>query len=184
MRTTGPVARAEQTTSAVTSATDDVKAITKAVAYGLRSTQSRPQTVAEITAKLNGRFDDGAVVAAAVEQLESLGALDDVTFARMWVEDRGHRRGYGLTRLRQELRRRQVPEDIAQAALASLGERDELMTASDLARRRAATLPAALEPAAVARRLHAYLVRRGYNQGLANKVAINVSGLARHREWD
>jgi regulatory protein len=171
-------------TPAVTSVTDDVKAIGKAVAFGLRSTQARPQTVAEITAKLHSRFEDDDVVEAAVAQLEAVGALDDAVFARMWVEDRGVNRGYGRARLAQELRRRRVPDEIAEAALSALDERDDLATATELARRRAATLPAKLEPAAVARRLHAYLMRRGYNQGLSNKVAISVSGLDRHRDWD
>jgi len=160
---------------------DDVD---KAVAFGLRSTQNRPQTVAEITAKLRGRFDDGGVVEAAVERLTAAGALDDVAFARMWVEDRGHRRGYGAARLKQELARRLVPEHVAETALATLQERDETETARDLARKRARTMPASLEPAAVARRLQSYLQRRGYNHGLANAVAIEVSGLDRHRDWD
>ena len=175
-------------TPAVTSATDDAKAIVnataKAVAYGLRSTQSRPQTVAEITAKLRSRYDDEVVVEGAVAVLKALGAIDDAVFARIWVEDRGISRGYGRARLAQELRRRQVPDEIAEEALSALDERDDLTTATELARRRAATLPASLEPAAVARRLHAYLMRRGYNQGLSNNVAIAVSGLDRHRDWD
>ena len=158
--------------------------VAKAVAFGLRSTGARPQTVAEITAKLHGRFDDGGVVEAAVEQLTAAGALDDAAFARLWVEDRGERRGYGIARLRRELSRRQVPEDLAEQALALLDDRDHAQTARDLARKRAATLPAKLEPPAVARRLHAYLVRRGYSDGLANVVAIEVSGLERFRRWD
>ena len=162
----------------------DQKAVGKAVAFGLRSTQNRPQTVAEITAKLQGRYDDGGVVEAAVEQLIAAGALDDSAFARMWVEDRGRRRGYGMARLRLELRRRLVPEEVAEAALAALDDRDEVETAVTLARKRFATLPNKLEPEAVARRLQAYLVRRGYGPGLANKIAIQVSGLDRHRDWD
>lgn len=168
----------------MTTTTADPKAIAKAVAFGLRSTSSRPQTVAEITAKLHNRFEDGCVVEAAVEQLTAAGALDDRVFAQMWVEDRGRRRGYGVARLRQELSRRLVPDDVAEQALAALEERDEAATAEALARKRLATLPNKLEPAAVARRLQAYLLRRGYGQGLANKIAISVSGLDRHRDWD
>ena len=160
----------------------DPKAVAKAVAFGLRSTSNRPQTVAEITTKLHSRFDDGCVVEAAVAQLTAAGALDDRVFAQMWVEDRGRRRGYGIARLRQELTRRLVPDEIAEAALADLEDRDEVATA--LARKRFATLPSKLEPAAAARRLQAYLVRRGYGPGLANKIAIQVSGLDRHRDWD
>lgn len=160
------------------------KDVAKAVAFGLRSTQNRPQTVAEMENKLRGRYGDEDVVSAALEQLKAAGALDDRAFARIWVDDRGHRRGYGVARLRQELRRRLVPEPIAEEALASLEERDDLETASELARKRARTFSAKLEPDAVARRLQGYLVRRGYNAGLANKVAIDVSGLDRYRSWD
>ena len=160
------------------------KDIAKAVAFGLRSTSNRPQTEAEITVKLRSRFDDGGVVEAAVGQLLDLGALDDAAFARMWVEDRGRRRSYGVARLRQELSRRQVPDAIAEQALADLEDRDEAQTATELARKRAATMPGRLEPDAVARRLQAYLMRRGYGAGLANRVAIDVSGLDRLRSWD
>ena len=160
------------------------KDVAKAVAFGLRSTQNRPQTVAEMENKLRGRYEDEGVVSAAMEQLTAAGALDDRAFARIWVDDRGHRRGYGAARLRQELRRRLVPEAIAEEALASLEERDDLETATELARKRARTFSAKLEPDAVARRLQGYLVRRGYNAGLANKVAIDVSGLDRYRSWD
>ncbi len=168
----------------MTSTATDDKAVAKAVAFGLRSTQQRPQTVAEITAKLRGRFDDGDVVEAAVERLTAVGALDDGAFARLWVQDRGRGRGYGLARLRQELQRRGVPDHVAEQALGDLAERDETATATELARKRFRTLPTSLEPEAVARRLQAYLMRRGYNHGLANAVAIRVSGLDRHREWD
>jgi regulatory protein len=161
------------------------KKIAKAVAFGLRSTQNRPQTVAEMAKKLRGRYpDDEDIVTAAIEQLKAAGALDDEAFARIWVDDRGHQRGYGAARLRQELRRRLVPEEIAEEALASLDDRDDLATAMELARKRARTFSAKLEPDAVARRLQGYLVRRGYNAGLANKVAIDVSGLDRYRSWD
>ena len=160
------------------------KDVAKAVAFGLRSTQNRPQTVAEMQNKLRGRYDDEDVVAAAVEQLKAAGALDDTAFARIWVDDRGHQRGYGAVRLRQELRRRMVPDEIAEQALASLEERDDLETATELARKRARTFSDKLEPDAVARRLQGYLVRRGYSAGLANKVAIDVSGLDRYRSWD
>lgn len=160
------------------------KDVAKAVAFGLRSTQNRPQTVAEIEAKLRGRYEDEDVVTAAVEQLKAAGALDDMAFARIWVDDRGHQRGYGTARLRQELRRRKVPDEIAEQALASLDERDDLATATELAHKRSRTFSPKLEPDAVARRLQGYLERRGYTSGLANKVAIDVSGLDRYRSWD
>jgi len=153
-----------------------------AVAFVLRSTGQRPQTEAEVRAKLRGRQTPEPVMEAAMHRARTLGAVDDAAFARAWVEDRGRQRGYGLTRLRQELRRRLVPEPLIEDALAQLEGRDELAVATDLAESRRRQLPAALQPEAVARRLQAFLMRRGYAPGVAQRVAIDVSGLG--RAWD
>lgn len=156
--------------------------VERALAFVLRSAGARPQTEAELRAKLRSRGYDDDAAAAALERARAAGVVDDAAFARAWVEDRGRRRGYGAARLRQELERRQVPEHLAAAALAGLDERDDLAVATELARERAAQLPASLEPEAVARRLQGYLVRRGHLPALAQRVAIDVSGLA--RAWD
>jgi regulatory protein len=148
----------------------------------LRSTRARPQTAAELRAKLSDRRYDTAVIGAAIARAAELGAIDDAAFARAWVADRGLVRGYSASRLRQELRRRRVPQPLIDDALAQLEDRDDLAVATDLARTRAQRMPATLEPDAVARRLMGFLARRGYSETLARRVAIDVSGLDRH--WD
>lgn len=158
------------------------EAVGKALQFVLRSTANRPQTEAELSTKLRGRAFDDAVVEAALARARRIGAVDDAAFAAAWVEDRGRQRGYGLARLRQELRRRQVPDGVVDAALAGLEERDELAVATDLARRRAQQLPASLQPDVVARRLVGFLARRGYPEGLARRAAFTASGL--DRQWD
>jgi regulatory protein len=157
--------------------------VDNAFAELLRRTSQRPQTEAEITAVLARRYDE-ETVAAAVRRGRSAGAVDDEAFARAWVDDRGHKRGYGFARLRDELRRRQVPEPLIEQALEGLSERDDLATATELARKRASSFPASLDPPAVARRLAGFLARRGYGPSLAQKVAVDVSGLDRYRSWD
>lgn len=152
------------------------------VAFVLRSTQQRPQSEAEVRAKLRARAVDDDDADQVLARAKELGAVDDDAFARAWVADRGQARGYGGARLRQELRRRLVPEALIAGALAVLDQRDDEAVATALAKERYARLPARLEPAAVARRLAAALVRRGYPPGLAQRVAITVSGL--DRRWD
>ena len=153
-----------------------------AVAFILRSTGQRPQTEAEIDAKLSGRGYDGDIRAAALARAKTVGAIDDAAFARAWVSDRGEGRGYGVPRLRQELRDRGVPGVIAEDALDTLADRDAADIAMQLARKHLARLPDALEPEAVARRLVGFLVRRGYPPALSRSVAVSVSGL--DRQWD
>lgn len=163
-------------------AADGREAIAAAVALVLRSTRSRPQTVAELRAKLSDRDYEATVIDAAITRGAELGAIDDAAFARAWVADRGMVRGYSAARLRQELRRRRVPQPLIDDALAQLDDRDDLTVATELARTRAQQLPAALAPDAVARRLLGFLARRGYPEALARRVAIDVSGL--DRQWD
>jgi regulatory protein len=153
-----------------------------ALASILRSTEIRPQTEAELAAMLRGRRVPEQEAAAALERAKELGAVDDAAFARAWVEDRGRRRGYGRPRLREELRRRGVPDPLIDDALRTLEPRDDEAVATDLARRQAQRLPVTLPPETVARRLQGWLVRRGYPLGLAQRVALSVSGL--DRDWD
>jgi regulatory protein len=172
--------RREGTVAAVGSEVpEDVR---KAVAFILRSTGQRPQTEAEIRKKLLGREYDDRTTDEAIAHARTLKALDDAALARSWVEERGIGKGFGVARLRRELQRRLVPDDVIEDALSRLDSRDDLTAALELARKRVRQLPASLEPEAVVRRLTSYLVRRGHPPGLAQRVAIDVSGI--NREWD
>jgi regulatory protein len=156
--------------------------VTSALRFLLRSTKNRPQTEAELRGKLRSREHADEVIDAAIQRAKAMGAIDDIAFAKAWVNHRGVGRGYSALRVREELRRRAVPEPIIDTVLGELESRDEVAVATELARRRAQQLPATLTPEAVARRLLGFLGRRGYTEGLARRVAIEVSGL--DREWD
>jgi regulatory protein len=155
---------------------DEQDEVAETVAFILRSTAARPQTEAEISGRLRSREVPEATAAAALSKAKVLGAIDDAAFARAWVEDRGAQRGYGPTRLREELRRRLVPDELVDEAVGQLAGRDDLAVAMELARERARRFPRTLSREAAARRLHGYLTRRGYANDLAECVAINVSG--------
>ena len=150
--------------------------VAETLAFILRSTTARPQTEAEIVGRLRSREVPPDIAEAALGQAKAIGAIDDAAFARAWVEDRGVSRGYGVARVREELRRRLVPDDLIDAALMPLEQRDDLATAIELAQERARRLPGTLSREAAARRLHGYLTRRGYPQALAERVALTVSG--------
>jgi regulatory protein len=174
-----PASPAPAPTTSTSEGRDPVDA---AFAFMVASTANRPQTEAELLAKLARRGVDEDVAAAAIRRAKEQGLVDDAAFARAWVEDRGRQRGFGAARLRQELRRRLVPEPLVEDALMLLEDRDDLAAATELARDRAAQLPASLPVEKAARRLQSYLMRRGYPAGLAHRAAITVSGL--DREWD
>ncbi len=155
----------------------------RGVAAVMRATARRPLTVAEARAKLVALDLQPEHVEEALRRLAAVRAVDDRAFATAWVADRGARRGYGASRLRQELRRRQVPEELIEGVLAELAEeRDEADEAVRLARERWARLPASLEPDAAARRIVGFLVRRGYPPGLAERAARKATRL--DEPWD
>lgn len=157
-------------------------AVQHALAYLVRSTANRPQTEAELAGKLRARKYDEDVVEEALARAREGGVIDDAAFGRAWVDDRGQRRGFGVARLRRELRNRQLPEPLIEDALTALDGRDELAVATELARERLRQLPASLTEEAMVRRLYAYLGRRGYPETLCRRVALAVSGA--DRDWD
>lgn len=156
--------------------------VRKALAFVLRSTEVRPQTEGELRAKLRRRDVDEDTAEEALRHARALGAVDDHAFAHSWVSERGLGRGYGASRLREELRRRLVPQVLIDEALTGLEARDDYSAAAALARKRLRQLPAGLAPEAVVRRLTSFLVRRGHPPGLAQRVAIDISGI--DRDWD
>jgi regulatory protein len=112
------------------------------------------------------------VASAIVSELTSRGHLDDGRFAAGWVASRSEGRGLGSRRLRGELLARGVAPALVEAALAGVG--DEAGRARALAARRLAR-PGPEPPLARARRVHDYLVRRGFPPGVARE-AVRAAG--------
>jgi regulatory protein len=110
-----------------------------------------------------------------VADLTSRGYLDDARFARQWVEVRAAR-GYGPARLMAELRARGVVAALIKAALAALDPDGEVERARAAARRRLPALRGVRGDRA-ASRLHAHLLRRGFDAGVVARVVREVLGV-------
>jgi regulatory protein len=120
----------------------------------------RPRSEKEVRDRLRrGGFEQDAIE-HAIARLHEWRYLDDADFARRWVENRSTHRPRGRRLLQQELRHKGIAGDTARDAIDD-ADLDEIGAAEALARRR---LPAYAgdEPAAIRRRLGAYLARRGY----------------------
>lgn len=101
------------------------------------------------------------MVRAVLQRLEREGLLDDLRFARLWVMARRARRGFGTDRLRRELWARGVNREVVEEALQLVQGEDEAVLAEQLARARLRAYRG-LEAKVAARRLSAYLMRRGF----------------------
>ncbi len=102
--------------------------------------------------------------------LEAQGYVDDRAFAQQWADGRAGRRHIGSLRLRDELQRKGIPRDLADAAVRqAFTESGEEERALDAARRR---LPALRRRNAerAAPKLRDYLLRRGYPGDVVRRV--------------
>ena len=93
-----------------------------------RLAAARPLSKTELRRKLIQKGQSAPAAQAAADWLESLGALDDRTYALEVVRHYAGR-GYGPIKLRDELRKRGVPRDLWDEALAQAPEPSEALRA-------------------------------------------------------
>jgi regulatory protein len=162
--------------------------MTKTYDRALRLLALRARSVHELRRKLLTGGEPAEEVEAAIERLVAAGLLDDAAFARLLARSHLAERGHAPRRIQQELARRGVDRLIADRAIAEvrtdpvrpvdgdfgrtaavdLGEAIER-----LARKKLRSL-ASLDRPARARRLYAFLARRGYESDDIRRVIETV----------
>lgn len=125
-----------------------------------------------------------------VDRLVELRYLDDLEFARAWVESRDRARPRGEVALRRELKLKGVPDDTIVAVLAQRTDAavkrkaDEAEVEPDADReaarklldRRAAALRREADPRRRRQRAYALLARNGFAPDVCQEVAATVTG--------
>ena len=140
------------------------RALNQAVAMLAR----RPCGKGEILQRLKrGRFTD-EVAELVVLKLEKEHLLDDREFSELWVRQRAGK--YGVRRIRQELRAKGVPEDLAEEALAGVSGEEQLLKASDLAAKAWSRAKPGEDPRKTRQKIIASLVRKGYDWDIAKQA--------------
>jgi len=133
----------------------------------LRLLGTRARAAAELRQRLRTIGFEQNVIESVLADLERAGLVDDEEFARLWVEQRTAA-GAGRHRLRWELRRKGVQEDLIRRAVdEAIGEEMELEQAVALAQRR---LRGQSPDAPGLLRLRRYLLGRGYGSGIVERV--------------
>ncbi len=92
-------------------------AVLKAVDSAVRFLAHRPRSLHEVRQNLARKGTPQAVIEAALSRLSAMGYLDDVAFARFWVEDRNRFRPRGPRALRFELRQKGVESAVIDEVL-------------------------------------------------------------------
>ena len=136
----------------------------RALAAALRILTRRDMSSAELLHRLTCKGFPETIVEETVARLREMGYLDDRRFARQWAESLiRNGRGYG-PRLRMELARQRVPDEIAAEVLASLAaEYDETDTLATLLARKFTEFNPSSATDREKRRVVQYLQRRGFS---------------------
>ena len=136
----------------------------KAHDRALRFLSYRPRSEAEVRRYLQGKAVSPAVEEEVIERLTRANLLDDLDFARYWVENRESFNPRGLRMLRYELRQKGLSDETIAQALTDL---DEEEGAYRVALRRGRRL-AHLDQVSFRKKLSAHLLRRGFPYEVVN----------------
>lgn len=136
----------------------------KSFQAALRMLEARPRSVAEIRDKLRRKEFEPEAIERTLDRLNTLGLIDDADFARRWVENRMLMNPRGKGALRDELRRKGIDRDIAEAVLGDgelLGDQGEqALAVGRVALHKYAN---ASDKLIFTRKLGGYLQRRGFS---------------------
>ncbi|MEA3309697.1 MAG: RecX family transcriptional regulator [Chloroflexota bacterium] len=119
----------------------------------------RPRSTWELQRYLNKREFLEPVVSQVLAHLQAVGLVDDLAFARYWIENRAQFRPRGALLLRQELRQKGIAGSIVDEALQDYDEVAALQRVAHKQARRLRQLP----PEEFRQRLTQRLVRRGFS---------------------
>ena len=139
-----------------------------AMSRALHSLAFRARSAQELRERLARAGYTGQTVSEILDRLRELGYLDDEEFARNAARDKARKR-YGPRRIYGELRQAGVDEEVAQEVVEEeFAGRSELEEARAAVRRRYNTGERSV---AQARRVHGFLMRRGYSAGVSAEIA-------------
>ena len=140
----------------------------------------RERTVAEIRARLEGSGFAEAEITLTLDELIELGYVDDRRYARLFVEDKRNLEQWGRERIMRSLGERGIDRDIAERALAEVGDGpdEELDRACALLTQRFTRPPVDRRDR---ERAFGVLVRKGFGSELAADAVRRWSDAAARR---
>ncbi|MGH2489638.1 MAG: regulatory protein RecX [Candidatus Limnocylindria bacterium] len=133
---------------------------------------TRPRSGWEVEQRLRRAGAAESIIAATLKRLAGIGLVDDLAFARWWIDQRDRHAPRGRLALETELRAKRIPPAVLEA-LRSQNAGEELLTEEE---RAAAALERHLrgrpfpDDARAAQRLGMFLVRRGFDPATARAV--------------
>ncbi|MFP3465771.1 regulatory protein RecX [Leifsonia sp. SIMBA_070] len=141
----------------------------KTSGLAIRQLARRGMSRWELEQVLTRREIEPEVYGPELDRLEALGVIDDASLAVSLAFTQHSRKGLGRTAIEQELKRRHVAPELIEAALADIGQDDELERATELAVKRMGQL-STYDDETARRRLHGFLARKGYASDIVRQA--------------
>ena len=141
----------------------------------LRLLDARQRSLAELREKLVARNVPGDVIEELLARFIEVGLLDDKAYAESITATRTSVDLRGRVRIRQELRRRGIDDEVAAEALEAVDSEDELAAALMAAERKARSLRG-LDVTVARRRLYGMLARRGFSGSVVRQAVDETIG--------
>jgi regulatory protein len=151
----------------------EAETVAKTVVYDRLAARARSR--ADLEQALASKGVPAQIASDVLDRFESAGLVDDVEFARSWVQQRQSGKGLSSRALAQELRHKGVDDQIAREALAELDPDLEVQAAHQLVQRKLRSMTSLAEDVKT-RRLVGMLARKGYGPGLAFQVVRDELG--------
>ncbi len=148
----------------------DARAEQRAFDRALRFLSYRPRSAEEVRRNLARHNVTDSLIATVLARLEGLGYLDDLDFAKFWLENRARFKPMGARALRYELRAKGINHDIIEKSLADFEEEEAAYRAAAAqASRIGGTTRQAFR-----RKLSQMLRRRGFEADTVRDVVLRL----------
>ena len=180
-RARGPAAEPPMDGAAAVDPEPDPETFARSIA--LRLLTGAPRSRHQLAEALARRGVEHAVAERVLDRFVEVKLIDDAEYAQMLVRSQRESRGLARRALAQELRRKGIGEDDANAALSTVDDEAEEASARDLVRRRWRSGPG-VDPAVQARRVLGMLARKGYPPGLSSRLVREMVDDSARGSWD
>ncbi|MCK5305602.1 MAG: regulatory protein RecX [Candidatus Omnitrophica bacterium] len=143
----------------------------EALAYSLKLLKIRPRSIFEVKDRLDARKQPPEVIMKVINSLRGSGHLNDLQFAKAWVEDRMSFNPKAPAILARELKQKGLNENIIESVLEETKRRFNFNdVASGLADTCIKRLGGNVGPESAKRRVAGFLKRRGFDSALIDNI--------------
>jgi regulatory protein len=153
----------------VTKTRSEARPLASPYEAAVRYLGNRPRSVAEIRKHLRAAHYADDQIDGAIDKLRAMRYVDDLDFAKYWIEQRAKFRPKGDRALISELTMKGVARETIDIALGELSPDSEVERAMS-AVVRPLTRWRGLSRAELRRKIHAYLAQRGFDYDVIEEV--------------